>query len=121
MSLQMRGGGVIHGPVVRSHEHSLNRKVRRLGMKCALAVSGMQIEHNSLWSLQHSRPVEVCSVLLQAKTLEGRLHVFDSLSVADAKTVRRSLLTPLVSVISMNHVSHMSFCLKSVLLHNCVV
>ncbi|DBA93654.1 TPA: 54S ribosomal protein L4 mitochondrial [Trebouxia sp. C0006] len=34
---QMRGGGVIHGPVVRSHEHSLNRKVRRLGMKCALA------------------------------------------------------------------------------------
>jgi len=112
---------VIHGPVVRSHEHSLNRKVRRLGMKCALAVSGMQIEHNSLWSLQHSRPVEVCSVLLQAKTLEGRLHVFDSLSVADAKTVRRSLLTPLVSVISMNHVSHMSFCLKSVLLHNCVV
>lgn len=37
--LQMRGGGVIHGPVVRSHEHSLNRKVRRLGMKCALSVS----------------------------------------------------------------------------------
>ena len=36
---QMRGGGVIHGPVVRSHEHSLNRKVRRLGLKCALAVS----------------------------------------------------------------------------------
>lgn len=55
---QMRGGGVIHGPVVRSHEHSLNRKVRRLGLKCALA----------------------------AKTLEGRLHVFDSLGVTDAKT-----------------------------------
>lgn len=59
----MRGGGVIHGPVVRSHEHSLNRKVRRLGLKCALA----------------------------AKTSEGRLHVFDSLDVADAKT--RSLDT----------------------------
>jgi len=97
---------VIHGPVVRSHEHSLNRKVRRLGMKCALAVSGMQIEHNSLWSLQHSRPVEVCSVLLQAKTLEGRLHVFDSLSVADAKTVCQSLSTSLLSVISIDDVSH---------------
>ncbi len=59
MSLQMRGGGVIHGPVVRSHEHSLNRKVRRLGMKCALAVSDMQIEHNSLWSLHLLRSVEV--------------------------------------------------------------
>ncbi len=39
---------MIHGPVVRSHEHSLSRKVRRLGMKCALAVSGMQIEHGQL-------------------------------------------------------------------------
>ncbi len=97
---------MIHGPVVRSHEHSLNRKVRRLGMKCALAVSGKQIEHNSLWSLQLSRPVEVCYVLLQAKTLEGRLHVFDSLSVADAKTVRRSFTTPLLSVTSIDDVSH---------------
>lgn len=55
---QLRGGGTIHGPVVRSHEHSLNRKVRRLGMKCALS----------------------------AKSSEGRLHVFDSLSVDAAKT-----------------------------------
>lgn len=39
--VQMRGGGVIHGPVPRSHEHSLNRKVRRMGMKCALAVSSV--------------------------------------------------------------------------------
>ncbi len=103
----MRGGGVIHGPVVRSHEHSLNRKVRRLGMKCALAVSDMQIEHNSLWALQLSRPAEVCYVLLQAKTLEGRLHVFDSLSVAHAKTVRQSLSTPLLSVMSIDDVRHM--------------
>src|ERR1700723_1116759 len=33
---QFRKGGVVHGPVVRSHEYSLNKKVRRLGLMSAL-------------------------------------------------------------------------------------
>jgi len=36
-SPHMRGGGVIFGPVVRSHEHDLPKQVRRLAMKCALS------------------------------------------------------------------------------------
>jgi large subunit ribosomal protein L4 len=36
-SPQFRTGGVVHGPVVRSHEYSLNKKVRRLGLISALA------------------------------------------------------------------------------------
>ena len=36
-SVQFRGGGVAHGPVVRSHEYSLNKKVRRLGLISALS------------------------------------------------------------------------------------
>ncbi len=32
-----RGGGVAHGPHPRSYEHSLNKKVRALGMKMALS------------------------------------------------------------------------------------
>ena len=35
--VQFRGGGVVHGPVVRSHGHSLNKKVRALGMRSALS------------------------------------------------------------------------------------
>lgn len=84
--IQMRGGGVIHGPVVRSHEHSLNRKVRRLGLKCALAVSLPSLATCS----SCSGTVLDDMLMSQAKTLEGRLHVFDSLDVADAKTVRLS-------------------------------
>ena len=34
---QYRKGGVVHGPVVRSHEYSLNKKVRRLGLISALS------------------------------------------------------------------------------------
>ena len=55
--VQFRGGGVVHGPVVRSHGHSLNKKVRSLGMKSALS----------------------------AKQAAGKLIVVDSL-VADGKT-----------------------------------
>jgi large subunit ribosomal protein L4 len=36
-SPQFRTGGVVHGPVVRSHEYSLNKKVRRLGLIHALS------------------------------------------------------------------------------------
>ena len=32
-----RGGGVTHGPRVRSHAHALPKKVRQLGMRCALS------------------------------------------------------------------------------------
>lgn len=34
---QFRGGGKAHGPVVRSHEHDLPKKVRALGLKLALS------------------------------------------------------------------------------------
>jgi len=34
---QFRGGQTVHGPVVRSHAHDLPKKVRQLGLKCALS------------------------------------------------------------------------------------
>ena len=34
---QFRTGGRVHGPVMRSHEYSLNKKVRRLGLISALS------------------------------------------------------------------------------------
>lgn len=55
---QWRGGGVAHGPVPRSHAHDLPKRVRRLGLKCALS----------------------------AKTWERRLLVVDSLRPEDHKT-----------------------------------
>jgi large subunit ribosomal protein L4 len=56
---QFRTGGVVHGPVVRSHEYSLNKKVRRLGLIHALS----------------------------AKVAEGKLVVLDAAAPgAEAKT-----------------------------------
>lgn len=53
-----RGGGVAHGPVLRSHAHSLTKKVRKLALKNALS----------------------------AKLLEGKLVIVDELKAADTKT-----------------------------------
>lgn len=55
---QMRGGGVAHGPVVRSHAHKLPKKVRRMGLKVALS----------------------------AKAAEGKLIVVDTFTGMEPKT-----------------------------------
>jgi large subunit ribosomal protein L4 len=57
-SPQFRGGAVIFGPVVRSHEFSLQKKVRRLALKTALS----------------------------AKQAEGKLIVLETAKLAEAKT-----------------------------------
>jgi len=57
-SPQFRGGATIFGPVVRSHEHDLPKKVRKLALKSALA----------------------------SKLAEGKLVVIDSASVEGGKT-----------------------------------
>lgn len=55
---QFRGGGKAHGPVVRSHEHDLPKKVRALGLRHALS----------------------------AKARSEDLIIVDDLAVKDAKT-----------------------------------
>ena len=57
-SPQFRGGATIFGPVVRSHAFSLQKKVRKLGLKTALS----------------------------AKQGEGKLVIIDTARCADAKT-----------------------------------
>ncbi|MEA1938479.1 MAG: 50S ribosomal protein L4 [Pseudomonadota bacterium] len=55
---QLRGGGVVFGPVVRSHAFDLPKKVRKLGLRTALSV----------------------------KASEGKLTVIDSVKVDTHKT-----------------------------------
>lgn len=57
-SPQMRGGGVVFGPVVRSHAQDLPKKVRKLALKSALS----------------------------AKQAEGKLVILDEAVLGEAKT-----------------------------------
>jgi large subunit ribosomal protein L4 len=54
-SVQFRGGGISHGPVVRSHAYDLPKKVRKLGLKIALSAKAaagelVVVENNTLSS-----------------------------------------------------------------------
>ena len=55
---QFRGGGIVFGPVVRSHAHDLPKKVRRLALKTALS----------------------------SKQADGKLVVLDEAKLGDGKT-----------------------------------
>jgi len=55
---QMRGGGIVFGPVVRKHEHKLPKKVRQMAMRCALS----------------------------SKQADGKLIVIDELKLDEPKT-----------------------------------
>lgn len=50
-SPQFRGGAVIFGPVVRSHEHGLPKQVRKMGLKIALSD---KLRHNKLFVVDFS-------------------------------------------------------------------
>lgn len=39
---QFRGGGIVFGPVVRSHAQDLPKKIRALGMRCALSAKAKE-------------------------------------------------------------------------------
>src|SRR5262249_37499779 len=80
-SPQFRGGGVIFGPVVRSHGFDLQKKVRRLGLKTAL--SAKQAE-GKLVVIDAARVEEA-----KTKALRARLDAFgwDSVLIIDGATV----------------------------------
>ncbi|MGH6618729.1 MAG: 50S ribosomal protein L4 [Alphaproteobacteria bacterium] len=55
---QFRGGGIVFGPVVRDHGHSLTKKVRKLALKSALS----------------------------AKQADGKLIILDEVKLSEGKT-----------------------------------
>ncbi|OYV38490.1 MAG: 50S ribosomal protein L4, partial [Acidocella sp. 20-61-6] len=57
---QFRTGGAVHGPVVRDHGYSLNKKVRRLGLLSALsqkAADGKLVVLDAVGALEKTKDV----------------------------------------------------------------
>lgn len=57
---QFRTGGAVHGPVVRDHGYSLNKKVRRLGLLSALsqkAAAGKLVVLDEVGALEKTKDV----------------------------------------------------------------
>jgi large subunit ribosomal protein L4 len=80
-SAQFRGGATIFGPVVRSHEFSLQKKVRRLGLKTALSA---KLGEGKLVVIDAARADEP-----KTKALRTRLEAlgWDSVLIIDGPAV----------------------------------
>jgi large subunit ribosomal protein L4 len=80
-SPQFRGGATIFGPVVRSHEFSLQKKVRRLGLKTALSA---KLGEGKLVVIDEARTEEA-----KTKALRVRLDAlgWDSVLIIDGPAV----------------------------------
>ncbi len=97
-SPQFRGGARIFGPVVRSHEHDLTKKVRKLALRTALsakAAAGQLVIIDTCETTSH-KTKEMAATL---KTMG-----FDSLLVIDGATVNENFARaarniPLVDVL----------------------
>jgi large subunit ribosomal protein L4 len=97
-SPQFRGGARIFGPVVRSHEHDLTKKVRKLALKTALsakAAAGQLVVIEE--AVTDSHKTKALAVTLKALG-------FDSLLVIDGQVlnenfVRAARNIPLVDVL----------------------
>lgn len=77
-SVQMRGGGVAHGPCVRSHATKLQKKVRALGLKHAFS---MKMELGSLFVLDSTEMKAVKTKELAAslaKFGKGKFFIIDA-------------------------------------------
>ena len=66
--VQFRGGGVVHGPVVRDHGHALPKKVRQLGLRSALSTKATEGKLLVLDSLTSTGKSAVCLSPSEVKT-----------------------------------------------------
>lgn len=82
---QWRHGGAAHGPVMRSHAHKLPKKVRRLGLKCALSAKAHEGRLLLLDSLCPEQPKTKLLASKLARLLAGRGERRSALLIDSAK------------------------------------
>lgn len=75
--VQRRGGGISHGPQVRSHEIYLQKKVRKLGLKHALSAKFASGELYFVDSCQMQKPKTQELVKKLANFGDGRFFIID--------------------------------------------
>jgi len=71
-AVHWRGGGVVHGPQVRSHAHKMNKKARKSALIAALS---RRCEENAL--------MVVDSIQLETPKTKEFMNILNSLSVAE--------------------------------------
>ena len=114
-SVHMRGGGVIHGPVVRSHATKLPKKVRKLGLKHALSsklAEGKLIILESL-ILENSKTASLVAIL---KNFQGK-----SFFVIDGNLVDDNFAFAVRNIPNISVVPQIGANVYDIISHDCIL
>ena len=114
-SVHMRGGGVIHGPVVRSHATKLPKKVRKLGLKHALSsklAEGKLIILESL-ILENSKTASLVAIL---KNFQGK-----SFFVIDGNLVNDNFAFAVRNIPNISVVPQIGANVYDIISHDCIL
>jgi len=112
---QCRGGATIFGPVVRSHEHDLPKKVRKLGLKIALS---SKLADQKLIVIDRA-------VLSEPKTslLNDKLKGFNwrSILVIDGKTIDDNFMRAAKNLMNIDVLPTIGANVYDILKHDVVI
>ena len=90
--VQFRGGGVVHGPVVRDHAHKLPKKIRILGLKSALSIKAKKGNLN----------------ILENEKFDGKTKVFKN------AMIKSSLSNLLIVISNKDDQKKMSYAIRNI-------
>jgi large subunit ribosomal protein L4 len=91
-SPHMRGGAVIFGPVVRDHSFSLPKKVRKMGLRCALSA---RMKENKLFVMD--------DLSMESRKTKDVVQIFSgSVLMIGGETVCQNLKNAISNVHSLN-------------------
>ena len=95
--VQFRGGGVVHGPVVRDHGHALPKKIRKLGLRSALSAKAAEGKMIVVDELKAAGKTAALKAKLAKLGAENALFVGGA--ELDEKFVRAASNLPFVDVL----------------------
>jgi large subunit ribosomal protein L4 len=113
--VHMRGGAVSHGPVARSHEYDLPKKIRRLGLRHALSA---KMEENSLFVLKSLNIEEPKTSIVREKM---KNFGFNSFFLIDDEAVDENFAKACSNLHKVNAVPQIGANVYDIIKHDCLL
>ncbi|MDX2050617.1 MAG: 50S ribosomal protein L4 [Rickettsiaceae bacterium] len=113
--VHMRGGAVSHGPVLRSHEFKLNKKVRSLGLRHAISIKAQENKIFIINDLQIAEPKT------SALTKKIKKFGFKSYFVIDGENLNENFKKASSSLYFVNGVPQIGANVYDILKHDCLI
>ncbi len=113
--VHMRGGAVSHGPIFRSHEYSLTKKFKRLGLCHAISA---KLSQNSMFVIDNFDIEAPKTKIVQEKLAN---FGFKNYFLIDAQNVHQNLACACKSLYNVNIVPQVGANVYDIMKHECLI